>query len=486
MNVAIIGGGVGGMLSALFLSKQGVQVTIYEKEARLGGRLAFVERDGYRIDKGPTIVLLPEMFQQLLDEAGISRKEYELILCDPLYSIQFPDGFSFTKYPDINRQLEELKRVFPLEIEGFQRFMKEGRYRFEIGKAGFLEQTFSDAKTFWTSDNIRKLLKLKPYQSVQKLMSKYFQDERLQTAYGLQSLYIGGNPFQTPAIYSLVSFAEHEYGVHYLKGGYASLVPLLEKELNRRDVRIYFNSEVTNISTNGRRVAGVETKEGFESYDAVVFNGDFPNIDQLLQQKAKRSFTPSSSCVLLYFGLNRVYKNRNIHQYFMGKSFSDHMKAVFEQKSIPEDPAIYTFHPSIIDPSLAPEGKGVLYALIPVPSDTRINWHKEREWTEKIIDRLEELSFPELRDSIEWMEICNPEEAEKFGLYKGGSFGIAPILFQSGVFRPQVKPFPLENLYAVGASVHPGGGIPLVMQGAKLLSDHILSDQPLKGVKAHV
>ncbi|MGE7118610.1 phytoene desaturase family protein [Peribacillus sp. NPDC046944] len=486
MKTAIIGGGVGGLMGALFLSKQGIDVTIYEKEAQLGGRLNFVERDGFRIDQGPTIVLLPEMFQQLLDEAGIDRKIYELLLCDPLYSIQFPDGVSFTKYPDFERQVEEFRRVFPSEVEGFKRFMKEGSYRLELGKKSFLEESFVNPKDFWTPSKLKTLMKLKPYQSVQKLMSQYFKDERLQSVYALQSLYVGGNPFQVPAMYSLVSFAEHEQGVHYLKGGYASLIPVLENELKRRNVTIHLNSRVENIPTEHQKVTGVETKGGFIPYDSVVFNGDFPNIKHVLGRKEERTFTPSSGCLLLYFGLNRIYKEANVHQYFMGDNFSEHMKDVFDRKKLPVNPSIYAFHPSIIDDSLAPAGKGVMYTLVPVPSESDIDWSNETEWINGIINRMEKSSFPGLREAIEWMEIRTPTDAEKSGLYRGGSFGVAPTLLQSGVFRPQVKPYPIDNLYAVGASVHPGGGIPLVMQGAKLLADQIQRDQALKGVSVHV
>ncbi|MEL3972142.1 phytoene desaturase family protein [Rossellomorea oryzaecorticis] len=489
MNTAIIGGGIGGLMSALLLSKQGVDVTIYEKEAQLGGRLAFVERDGYRIDQGPTIVLLPEMFQALLEEAGISRDRYELLLCDPLYSLQFPDGLTFTKYPDQDRHLEEMENVFPREVEGFRQFLKEGNERFQIGKRSFLEESFVSPFDFWKPGNLKSLFKLKPYQSVKALMAGYFQDERLQTIYALQSLYIGGNPFQSPAMYSLVSFAEHEYGIHYLKGGYASLVPILEEELRRRNVAIHLNCEVTDIPRKGKRVTGVRTKDGMQSYDSVVFNGDFPGVDPLMKRKQARKYVPSSGCVLLYFGLNKVFDEVNVHHYVMGGSFSKHMRDVFDEKKIPDDPAIYTFHPSKIDESLAPEGKGVLYALIPVPSDTDIDWKNEKEWIDGLIDRLEKRAFPELRKAIEWMEVRTPQDAKQFGLHRGGSFGVAPTLLQSGVFRPQVKPYRIDNLYAVGASIHPGGGIPLVMQGARLLADQVLSDQTdpaIKGVNVHV
>lgn len=489
MKTAIIGGGIGGLMSALLLSRQGVDVTVYEKESHLGGRLTFVERDGFRVDQGPTIVLLPDMFQKLLEEAGISRDRYELIPCDPLYSLEFPDGLVFTKYPDHDRHLTEMKRVFPGEMDGFLRFLKEGNERFEIGKESFLEESFVNPLDFWKPVNLKKLLKLKPHQSISNLMSRYFQDDRLQAIYALQALYIGGNPFKAPAMYSLVSFAEHQFGIHYLRGGYASLVPLLEEELRSRNVPIHLNCEVTDIPRQGKRVTGVSTKDGLRSYDSIIFNGDFPGIDPLIKRNRTREYAPSSGCVLLYFGLNKVFEEVNVHHYVMGESFPAHMRDVFDKKKIPDDPAIYTFHPSKIDDSLAPEGKGVLYSLAPVPSDTDIDWKNEKEWINGLIDRLERRAFPGLREAIEWMEVRTPQDAEQFGLHKGGSFGVAPTLFQSGVFRPQVKPYRIDNLYAVGASIHPGGGIPLVMQGAKLASDQLLHDQKdpaIKGVNVHV
>ncbi|EGA88815.1 phytoene desaturase [Planococcus donghaensis MPA1U2] len=477
MKIAMIGGGVGGMMGALYLSNMGFDVTIFEKEEKLGGRLTFVERDGFKIDQGPTIVLLPEMFQDLLQQAGVPEEDTELLLCDPLYSIRFPDGVVYTKYPDIDRQLQEIEDVFPSEKEGFLRFISEGRERFKVGKSSFLEHSFVRKADFFTAENIKKLMKLKPQQSVNKLMSNYFRDERLQLAYSLQSLYIGGDPFRAPAMYALVPFSEHEHGVYYLKGGYGSLIPVLEKALrSRTNVTIKTISPVKQIVTENQKAIGIETAAGFEAFDAVVYNGDFPGIEKVLPEQKKKSYTASSGCVLLYFGLNKVYEEGNVHQFFMGDSYVDHMDDVFVKKQKTENPAIYTFHPSKIDDSLAPEGKGVLYVLVPVPSGTDIDWANDQAWIDRIIDRMESLAFPDFRKAVEWMEVRTPSEAEAFGLFKGGSFGIGPTLFQSGVFRPQVKPFKTDRLYAVGASVHPGGGIPIVMQGAKLLAEQIQGD----------
>lgn len=166
----------------------------------------------------------------------------------------------------------------------------------------------------------------------------------------------------------------------------------------------------------------------------------------------------------------------------MGNDLAKHMEAVFKHKAIPEDPAIYTFNPSIMDPSLAPEGKSVLYALVPVPSGSHIDWSNQQDFVDGIIRTLEEKGFGEARKEIEWVKVRTPNDAQAFGLYEGGSFGIAPELFQSGVFRPQYQPYEYKNVFAVGASIHPGGGVPIVMQGAKMLADHLIEQSSIQTV----
>src|SRR6478736_2121083 len=447
MRTAIVGGGIGGLITALLLSKRGFSVDIFEKENKLGGRLAFVEKDGYKIDEGPTIVLLPLMLERILDEAGISASQYELIRCDPLYDIHFPDGTTYTKKATEKDQLEEISRLFPGEEQNYRRFMTKLKKRFELGSKAFLEKTFVNKRDFWTWQNIKALKKMNANKSMRKFVSTYFHDERLVDAYSLQSLYIGGNPYSAPAIYSLVPYSEHAHGIYYVKGGYASLVPLLEKAL---------------------------IEQG-------VLNGDFPNMAKIARKKEKK-YVPSSSCLLLYLGLKRKYDHHNVHQYFMGNDLAKHMEAVFKHKTIPEDPAIYTFNPSVIDPSLAPEGKSVLYALVPVPSGGHIDWSNQQDFVDGIIRTLEEKGFEELRKEIEWVKVRTPNDAQAFGLYEGGSFGIAPELFQSGVFRPQYQPYEYKNVFAVGASIHPGGGVPIVMQGAKMLADHLIEQSSVQTV----
>ncbi|NMH69500.1 phytoene desaturase [Bacillus sp. RO3] len=472
MKTAVVGSGIGGLISGLLLAKDGHDVTVYEKESTIGGRLAFVQEGEYKIDKGPTIVLLPDMLLSILSEAGIDTDKIEFIRCDPLYNVHFADGQTYRKYADIQKQYKEIKDQFPGDEEGFLRFMDDMDERFRIGKPRFLESTFLKTRDYLNWQTIGSLFKLKAYRNVMGNLKHYFHHEKLQTAYGLQTLYIGGNPYTTPAIYSLVSFSEHKHGIYYMKGGYASLLDHVLEACERYGVTIKTASPVFGIETAEDKATHIVLQDHREEIDSVIINADFPTAHTLVNKKAPKSYKPSSGCVLIYMGVDGKYDDKEMHQFYLNENFSRNMEDIFKNKRIPKEPSFYVFNPSKVDSSLAPEGKSVLYVLIPVPVSEELDWKEASEFlSDLVLDTMEERGFDRLRKRIEWMKVRSPEEALQEGLYSGGSFGIAPSLMQSGPFRPQVQPFAEKNIFAVGASIHPGGGVPIVMQGAKLVAE---------------
>jgi phytoene desaturase len=389
---------------------------------------------------------------------------------DPMYPLHYRDGTSFNKWSDLDKQKQEIEKHFPGESEHFSTYMNDMATRFEQGKAAFLEQSFVKKRTFWTQKNIKTLLKLKAYQTAKKQTEKYFKEKKLQEAFSLQTLYIGGAPEQTPAIYSLVSFSEHEHGIWYLKGGYAHLVDVLTKEIQNRGIEINFGANVDDIILETTKATSLIVNGKKHLFDRFILNGDFPIAEKLVDKKASRKYTPSSGCLLIYLGLEGKLNTNHVHQFFMGESLDQQMEEILVDKKLPQDPSFYLFHPSLIDDSLAPEGKSVAYMLIPVPTSKEITRNEYITLADRMLNELKLRLEPDLDAKIIWKKIRTPYESRREGLFEGGSFGIAPTLFQSGVFRPQAKPFSYENVYAVGASIHPGGGIPIVMQGAKNLS----------------
>lgn len=480
MGVAFVGGGIGSLTAALLLSKQGKQVTIYERGPRLGGRLAFQEGGGYRIDQGPTIVLLPEMLLSILEEAGIERSRIPLLECDPLYRIHYADGTVFHKWRNQQRQIEELERMFPEEVDGFRRYMADMEVAFKQGKEAFLERPFLRKREFYTFRNLTLLTKLKAYKSVRSFAGRYFRSEKLLDAFSLQTLYIGGAPFQSPGLYTLLPFAEHAYGIWYVKGGYAGIVSILEEELRSRGVQIKTETQIEQLVLENGRCIGVIDEGGRETlHDTIVYNGDFPHLASLMPKNSvpMKAYKPSSGTILIYLGLNKQWEQASVHQFFLPDNLQSGLKQIFQNNQLPRDPSFYIFYPSAMDMEAAPPGESVMYMLIPAPPHGSVAWEDEvPALVEHVINEAEKRGFPGLRAAIQWKEVRTPQDAESDGLYHGGSFGIAPTFGQSAVFRPQIVPYPIKGLFAVGASVHPGGGIPIVMQGARLLANYLLKE----------
>ncbi|AIQ49776.1 capsular biosynthesis protein CpsH [Paenibacillus sp. FSL R7-0273] len=499
-RVAIVGGGIGGLTAALLLSRQGQQVVIYERAGKVGGRVAFEEEGPYRIDQGPTIVLLPEMLNGILEEGGLPPGSLELLRCDPLCRIHFRSGRVLTKVAGLEEQAAEIEREFPGEGSGFLRFMGDMAGLFPRGKASFLEQPFHRRREFFSPANLRLMSRLRAYRSLRSAVGSYFRSEELRDAFSLQSLYIGGAPFRTPGIYTMLPYAESAFGIWMLKGGYGKLPQILSRELLSRGVEIHTGTEVETLTVEDGRCTGLTAGGVKHSYDAVLYNGEFPQLEGLLpaelfagstdpgngavkvssgaRGRIKRGrYKPSSGCVLIYAGADRRWPESQTHQFFLPDSLNDNLRELFDQDRVSELPSYYVFNPAALDDSAAPPGESALYFLIPVPADPGLDWEAIAEpLAQRVLDDAEQRGFPGLKASLRWKTIRTPADAQKDGLYGGGSFGIAPVLSQLGVFRPQPRPYPIKGLYAAGASVHPGGGVPIVMQGARMAVHELMKE----------
>lgn len=503
-RIAVVGSGIGGLTSALLLTRQGHEVVMYERAAGVGGRVAFEEQDGYRIDQGPTIVLLPEMLLGILEEGGLPRGSLTLLHCDPLYRVHFRSGRVLTKYSDVSAQAEEIERLYPGEGQGFTRFMNDMSGLYPKGRTSFLERGYKNGREFFSPANLALMVRLRAHRNLRSAIGQYFRHEELRDAFSLQSLYIGGAPFRTPGIYTMLPYAEHAFGIWMLKGGYGVLPQIMARELEGRGVEIHTRTEVESLLVEGDRCRGVVVNGQEIPYDAVLYNGDFPNVEKLLPPnlfKSERAvgitavqdsrpsakaavkrgrFKPSSGCLLIYAAASRRWPESLVHQFFLPDSLNSSLHELFEREQIPADPSYYVFNPAALDDSAAPPGESVLYFLVPVPPGTDRDWEAlAGELADRVLADAEKRGFPGLGDSIIWRRLRTPADAEKEGLYGGGSFGIAPLLSQSGVFRPQPKPYPLQGLYAAGASVHPGGGVPIVMQGARLAVQELTKEMSI-------
>ncbi|WP_151733699.1 phytoene desaturase family protein [Paenibacillus tengchongensis] len=500
-RAAIVGGGIGGLTAALLLSKRGVHVTLYERAAKVGGRVAFEEEGPYRIDQGPTIVLLPEMLTGILAEGGLPPEGLELLRCDPLCRIHFRSGRTLSKLGGLAEQAAEIERLYPGEGGAFLRFMENMSRLYPLGRSAFLEQGYLRRSEFFRPANLALLTRLRVYRSLRSAVGQYFRSEELIDAFSLQSLYIGGAPFRTPGIYTMLPYAENAFGIWMLKGGYGRLPEIISRELMDRGVDIRTCTEVESLIIEGSRCRGLVADGVEHRYDAVLYNGDFPHLEGLLPpglltgrgkpepsggkssvRIRRGKFQPSSGCLLIYAAAAKRWSDTAVHQFFLPDSLNMNLRELFEEERLSMDPSYYVFNPAALDETAAPPGESVLYFLIPVPADPERDWESIAGLlADKVLADAEQRGFPGLRASLRWRKLRTPADAQREGLYGGGSFGLAPVLSQSGVFRPQPKPYPLGGLYAAGASVHPGGGVPIVMQGARLAVHEMMKEMNNNG-----
>lgn len=469
-RIVVIGGGVGGLTTALLLAHKGYDVHVVEAQRHWGGRLRFVHCDGDRIDAGPTIVLLPDVLRRILHTCGIC--DVRMQACDPLVRMHFADGTTCARRADPQAMIEEMTQFAPEAGAQYARYIAQMEQRYAWGVANVLDQTFTNYSWREPARLFAQLARFGAMRSVHADCARFFSDARLHDAFGLQSLYIGGNPYTTPAMYALIGYAELAYGISYVEGGYASLVPRLVAAAQQYGVRMEHRT-IERIAWTARgRVCAVTHAQGSIPCEAVVYSGEMHRLAPLLGMRARRRWQPSSGCFLLYIGIEGTYPDRDVHAFWLCAQFAQHMREVFRTGTLPTDPAVYTFYPSRIDRSLTKHpDDSVLYVLVPVPSGSTIHWADvQQSFAARIVRMLERRAFPKLSQRTRWMQMRTPADAAAEGLFAGGAFGLAPTWTQTAMFRPQLRPYPhMDGLYAVGASVHPGGGIPIVMKGAEML-----------------
>jgi len=481
MKIAFVGGGIGSLYAALMIKRKypSADVTIFEKEERVGGRLAAVGfSDGSKIDEGPTIVLMPSKLKEQLQAVGIT--DLEILPIEPLYDLHFSDGTIFEKKADVVDQTVAIERQFG-EGAAFQRYMHEKSKEYDYSVSKLLERSYKGKAEMLQPELLTSLLRMRAFESAYDQMGRYFDSEYLKVAYSFPTFYIGGNPYTTPSLYGLIPYREQAEGVWYIKGGYFSLAERIERELRKEGVDIRFGSRVERIAVEDGKADTLVANGETLQYDAIVLNGDFPLMEHLVEGVRPKKYVPSGGTLLLYFLIDG-HIELPVHRFLMPNELKPLMRSIFEKKEVPEQPAVYLFHPSAIDDTLAAEGRSVLYALAPAPIGMGKEEYEQNGFMDRVKDRITN-HLPGFDERIVEMKIRTPKDAEQFGLYAGGSFGIAPTMTQSAAFKTQAKPYPdIEGLYAVGASVHPCGGVPIVMMGATLLVERMEQEMGWKDV----
>ena len=487
-QVIIIGAGPGGLATAMLLAKAGLQVTVMEKQPRVGGRTAAIEGDGYRFDLGPTFFLYPQILEEIFTAVGRDlRHEVPMVKLDPQYRLTFGAGGELNATPDVERMVTEIAKIAPADAPQFRRFMAYNRVKLEKF-APCLQTPFLG----WTSLLQMRLLAvlpyLKPWKSLHAELASYFRDPRLQLAFTFQSKYLGMSPFQCPSLFSILSFLEYEYGVWHPLGGCNALTAGMARVAKDLGADIRLNEPVEEILFERRRAVGVRTPTGEHRADAVVVNADFGHaMTTLVPNALRRRWSDaniaqkkfSCSTFMLYLGIEGRYDHLAHHNIYVARDYRLNLDQIERQHVLCEDPSFYVQNASITDPSLAPAGHSALYVLLPVTHQhPNVDWTKERDHYRAVaLRQITKLGLGDIESRIRFERIITPADWEnKVGIYRGATFNLAHNLGQMLHLRPQNRFEEFDGMYLVGGGTHPGSGLPVIFESARISSQLLLHE----------
>jgi phytoene desaturase len=529
-NAIIIGSGIGGLSLGIRLQSLGFDTTIVEKLDAPGGRAYVRKADGFTFDMGPTVLTVPHFIEELFAlergksnlsapdfppeilgeekriKSGISGGEHtsryiEVIPILPFYRIYFDDGTFFDYDGDPAHTTEQIRRLAPEDVEGYERFYKDAKAIFE---RGFLElgyTHFGDLQAMLRV--VPDLLKLDAVRPLFDFIKKYFKSDKMRQVFSFESLLVGGNPLAVPAIYAMIHFVERTWGIHFPMGGTGALVRAFVRKFEELGGTMRYHSEVKQIivtsptgglpERNGKKVArGVVLADGTRlDADLVVSNADYANTYMKLIDPEYRVFNTDArvklakqgmSILVIYFGFraDNLALDLRHHNIILGPRYEELLREIFGKKIIGKDFSQYLHIPSLTDPSLAPEGHHAAYTLIPVPHNgSGINWEiAGPRLVDRVLNFLDERGYiPGLCDRLVYTSYVTPDYFQNtLNSYLGNGFGVEPVLWQTAFFRPHNRSMDVRNLYLVGANVQPGGGTPSVMMSAKMTARLIAED----------
>lgn len=484
-NAIVIGSGFGGLAAAVRLRAKGYRVTVLEAGPQHGGRARVFEQGGFTFDAGPTVVTAPYLFDELFAALGANREDYVTFRpVDPFYRCSFADGSHFDYVGDEERLLAQIQALSPEDVDGYRRLVEHAKRIFDVGYVELADKPFDRL-----SDMLRivpDLARLSAHQSVYSLVAKYIKDERLRQVLTFEPLLIGGNPMRAPGIYLLIHWLERKWGVHYAMGGTGAIVQGLVRLLEEHDVDLRVSSPVERIMTLKGRAHGVILEDGTRlSADLVVCNAD-PTVvySKMIDARGLKQNAPkkvlkkrqSMSLFVGYFGTDKTYPDTRHHTIVLGPRYKGLLEDIFDRRVLADDFSLYLHRPGASDPSMAPAGKDAFYVLSPVPNQlSEIDWESRKDaYFDAILKSLEERELPGLRRHIETKFSVDPRYfAGDLRSHQGAAFGLEPILTQSAYFRYHNKSPEIEGLYFVGASTHPGAGMPGVLCSAKVLERQV-------------
>jgi phytoene desaturase len=487
-KVIIVGAGPGGLAAAILLQRSGVDVTVVERREVVGGRTSTMERNGFKFDTGPTFFLYPRVLREILAAAGRNLdQEIPMYRLDPQYRLVFGAGGELLATPDLERMERAIAELSPEDARGFHRFFYDNRNK--LNKfLPFLESPFESWRDLAKLEMLKMLPLLRPWRSLDSDLRNYFKDERIRLGFSFQSKYLGMSPFTCPSLFSILSFLEYEHGVFHPVGGCGAVTKAMACIAEDLGARVLLNEPVEEMLFRGRKCIAVRTANRTLAADAVVVNADFAQaMQRMVPDSIRRRWTDtkiekkrfSCSTFMLYLGIEGRYDDISHHTIYLATDYKQNLRDIEELHQLSDDPSFYVQNACVTDPSLAPKKMSTLYVLLPVTHEhTNINWAAEQaRFRSLALRQLEKIGILDVERRIRFEKIVTPADWRMdYSLHRGATFSMAHNLRQMLHLRPHNRFEDLDSVYLVGGGTHPGSGLPVIFESARITSRLLLED----------
>jgi len=487
-RVIVAGAGPGGLAAAMLLAHAGADVVVLERKDRVGGRSAALHGGDFKFDLGPTFFLYPRVLAEIFAACGHRLEdEVELLRLDPMYHLLFEAGGEIRASADLARLAADIARLSPRDAAAVPRFIDDNRAKFAAFQP-VLQRPFASWRDLFTPDLLAALPALRPLRSVDGDLARYFSDPRVRLAFSFQSKYLGMSPFKCPSLFTILSFMEYEHGVFHPRGGCGAVMEAMARIARRAGVQIRLDEPITEILFEGRKAVGVRTDRGDYLSDALVINADFAKaMSSLVPDRLRRRWSDrrlakkrySCSTFMMYLGIEGRFDHLAHHTILLAEDYRRNVRAIESGEAPPETPSLYVQNACVTDPEQAPPGHSTLYVLVPVGNLAGgTDWRREApRYRELVLRRLVALGLDKLERRIRFERIVTPADWEHdMQIYRGATFNLAHNMAQMLHNRPGNRFEDLEQVYLVGGGTHPGSGLPVIFESARITSRLLAQD----------
>ena len=459
-----------------------------DKRSQVGGRTSTLQQDGFNFDIGPTFFLYPRVLKEIFAAVGYDLdREVPMTRLDPQYRLVFGAGGELLATPNVERMTKAIAAISPEDAGRFHHFITHNRNKLEKFLP-FLQSPFESWRDLAKPEMLKLLPLLAPWKSLDDDLQVHFKDERIRLGFSFQSKYLGMSPFRCPSLFSILSFLEYEHGVFHPTGGCGAVTRAMARIATEMGVEILLDEPVQKVEISGGKATGVRTANRTLPADAVVVNADFAGAMRRMVPDAARSrWTDrklakkkySCSTFMMYLGIKGRYDDVSHHTIYLAENYKQNLRDIEQNHSLSDQPSFYVQNASVTDPTLAPEGHSTLYVLLPVTHDTgSVDWAAETPRYRKLaFEQMAKIGLHDVEKRVVTEKIMTPIGwTEEFDLYKGATFSMAHSLDQMLHLRPHNRFEDVEQMYLVGGGTHPGSGLPVIFESARITSRLLLED----------